>query len=74
MEGLTEGRLVHYVAYNSTHLAALVIRALGDKANLVTFSDMPNVNGDTNFSLGFMQNVPYSDTKEPGTFHWIERV
>lgn len=79
MEGLIEGRIVHYVAYNNRHLAALVIGvnetniAGENPADLAVFTNMKNVNGDKNFGLQFHQGVQFSEDKKPGTWHWIER-
>lgn len=76
MPGLAEGRIVHYVAYNDRHLAAVVIG--GDFAsgavNLAVFSDMPNVRGGVNFGLQFQASVPFDDANAPGSWHWPERV
>ncbi len=86
MEGLIEGRIVHYVAYNNRHLAAIVIGVTPDKVegewvtlptnrvDLALFTNMPNANGVKNFGLQFHQDIGYSENKEPGTWHWIERV
>ncbi len=75
MEGLTEGRIAHYVAFNNRHLAAIVIGHTGGvNADLAVFTNMLNVNGLKNFGLQFHQDVAYSESKEPGTWHWPERA
>jgi hypothetical protein len=83
MEGLTEGRMCHYVAYNNRHLAAIVIghregaTALAHPislADLAVFTNMQNINGLKNFGLQFHQDIAYSEDKEPGTWHWIEKA
>lgn len=74
MEGLNEGRIVHYVAYNGRNLAAIVIGVWDQKhgtVNLAVFSDMPNVAGLINFGLQFHREVEYSEEHLPGTWHWI---
>ena len=77
MEGLIEGRIVHYVACNQRHLAAIVVgvndSAAGD-IDIALFTNLNNVNGDKNFGLQFHQNVKPSDGKEPGTWHFVERA
>ncbi|MFA5674557.1 MAG: hypothetical protein WC912_08930 [Thermovirgaceae bacterium] len=73
MEGLIEGRIVHYVAYNNRHLAAIVIGVNQDKVDLALFTNMANVNRAKSFGLQFHQDVPYSEDKTPGSWHWIER-
>lgn len=78
LPGLTEGRCVHYVAYNGRHLAAMVIghepSASYSNADLVVFTNMANVNGVKNFGVQFHQDVPHSEGAAPGTWHWIEKA
>jgi len=78
LPGLIEGRNVHYVAYNGRHLAALVIGHDGSRsysdADLVLFTNMENVNGVKTFGMQFHPDVKHSETKEPGTWHWIEKA
>lgn len=77
MEGLIEGRIVHYVAYNQRHLAAIVIGVWPDpagKVDIALFTNLDNVNGVKNFGLQFHQGIDYSDNKEPGTWHWVEKA
>jgi hypothetical protein len=85
MDGLTEGRMVHYVAYNNRHLASIVIgyeippkvedvQVDPVTADLAVFTNMRNVNGIKNFGLQFHQEIVYSESKEPGTWHWIEKA
>ena len=80
MEGLTEGRNVHYVAYNGRHLAAMVIghqQVFDDSvalADLAVFTNMENANGIKSYGLQFHQSVMYSEEKKPGTWHWIEKA
>jgi hypothetical protein len=77
VEGLVEGRNVHYVAYNGRHLAAIVIGVNPEKegqVNLSVFTDMRNVNGDVSGGIQFHFNVPYSEEPKSGHWHWIERA
>lgn len=77
MDGLTEGRITHYVAYNGRHLAAIitgVVDTLAGTANLVVFTDMRNVNGEQSGGVQFHFNVPHSDEPTPGHWHWPERA
>ncbi len=74
MEGLIEGRIVHYVAYNQRHLASLVIGVNETKVDLAVFTNMLNVNGIKNFGLQFHQGVEFSQEIKPGTWHWIEKA
>ena len=74
--GLSEGRIVHYVAYNGRHLAAIItgIVAISGTVNLVVFTDMRNVNGGQSGGVQFHFEVPHSKQAEPGYWHWPERV
>lgn len=73
MDGRILGHVAaHYVAYNGRHLVALVIGLDESKADLVVFTNMKNVNSVKNFGMQFHQDVAFSETKEPGTWHWIE--
>lgn len=83
MDELIEGKMCHYVAYNHRHLAAIIIGySVGTQAvnppfhyaDLAVFTNMSNVNGAKNFGLQFHQDIPYSDDKEPGTWHFIEKA
>ena len=78
MPGLIEGRLAHYVAFNQRHLAALVIgydpSQSYNAVDLAVFTNMTNVAGNKNYGLQFHSDVKYSESKEPGTWHWIEKA
>ena len=74
MDGLTEGRMAHYVAYNNRHLVSIVIGVNGTKADLAVFTNMSNVNGVKNFGLQFHQDIEFSQEPKPGTWHWIEKA
>ncbi len=69
---VTVGLIVHYVAYNGTCLAAIIIGINEDgSVDLALFTSMKNVNGDKNFGMQFHQNIAYDEEKKPGTFHNI---
>lgn len=73
----TVGRIVHYVAFDGTILAAIVIAVPHDDyaVSLALFSNMPNVADNTNFALSFMSEVMGDFTQnQPGTWHWPPRV
>lgn len=74
MDGLTEGRICHYVAYNNRHLASIVIGTNDTKADLAVFTNMSNVNSVKNFGLQFHQDIEFSAEPKPGTWHWIEKA
>jgi hypothetical protein len=78
---VVEGTIVHYVAFNHRHLAAIVIgvnprdpEITGQSVDLVVFTNMPNVVGHKNFGTQFHQDVFESNDKQPGTWHSIERA
>lgn len=81
MQGLTPGRIVHYVAYGTpsgefpagAHRAAIITQL--DNVGLGQFEKAPEVSlcvfNPT--GLHFRSSVPFDDDqKKPGTWHWIE--
>ena len=77
MEGLTEGRIVHYVKANGEHRAAIILKVWANKSgcsNLRIFTD------DEALSDGWpdvyrVTSVLYdADGSRPNTWHWIERA
>ena len=73
MNGLTEGRIVHYVMPNGVHRPAIVVhvwdRSKGT-ANLTVFTD-PGIDGE---NLRHSVQVEHSARAEAGTWHWIEKA
>lgn len=89
MEGLTEGSMVHYVLTGGRsegqHRPAIVVRdwvhaAPSDRdgvVNLQVFTDAVNdyrVGEVGSTGLMWATSVQYSEAKEPGTWHWIEKA
>ena len=90
MEGLTEGRIVHYVLnegrYPGQHRPAIVVRVWrgvdgAPPANgccqLQVFMDGTNDNDHFQNGMGTMwrTSVLNDETeKQPGTWHWIEKA
>jgi hypothetical protein len=82
MDGLTVGRMVHYVAYGTpggefaagVHRAAVVteITTIGPEGP----ADPNNIGLCVLNPTGqfFNQHVPYDEGKKPGTWHWIEKA
>lgn len=88
MDGVTEGRIVHYVIREGEHRPAIIVNAWANnseyqkdgRVNLTVFTDWSN---DMKTSTGiplqsgdmWATSVPNDEkTKAPGTWHWIERV
>lgn len=82
MDGLTVGRMVHYVAYGTpggefpagAHRAAVVTDVVTNGPEGPTLPDVGlcvlNPTG-----MYFIRNVPHDPTgKTPGTWHWIEKA
>lgn len=72
------GRIVHYVAYNKTCMAAIVT-ALSDEEpdsiHAVIFISLRNVNDYITGGVQFLFNLPHDEAdKKPGSWHWPERV
>ncbi len=74
---ITEGRNVHYVAYNNRHLASIITGSEEPETEVVdlaVFTNMRNVNGDKSGGVQFHWGIKHDEeTKAPGTWHWIER-
>jgi hypothetical protein len=88
VEGLTEGRIVHFVLDNGEHRPAIVVnvwRVNGISEDGEVISCSPE-NGCCNLQLftdGFNDSMPntvwktsivYSADLLPGTWHWIEKA
>ena len=89
MDGLIEGRIVHYVMTGGRsqgeHRPAIVVRNWSNAdipgsdgmVNLQVFTDALNdypagVPGST--GIMWSTSAHYSENKEPGTWHWIEKA
>ena len=86
MEGLIEGQIVHYVLPDGRsrgqHRPAIVVRVNNREngsVNMQVFTDGSNdylgygSSGDW-FPTLWKTSVHYSEDKEPGTWHWIEKA
>lgn len=87
MDGLIEGRVVHYVMPNGKHRPAMVSRVWESErgmVNLVVTLDGRNDIGDLKAAgvhpddiQGFQlwaTSEYYSEQPEPHTWHWIEKA
>jgi hypothetical protein len=87
MEGLIEGRIVHYVLANGQHRPAIVVRNWSNPAipgsdgmvNLIVFADGSNdyeaIQGATELGMFWATSVHYDPAgKMHHTWHWIERT
>lgn len=88
MEGLTEGRIVHYVLSNGQHRPAIVVRNWSDPAlpgsdgrvNLIVFADGTNdagvVSGNVSDQGLFWATSAHYDPEgtKHHTWHWIEKA
>ena len=84
MQGLTEGRIVHFVLPDGKnkghHRAAIVIRVFeGGVINLRVFTDFTNDYPAEEYydNAGIVRasSVEFDEEEKlPGTWHWIERA
>jgi hypothetical protein len=81
MDGLTEGRIVHFVMDSGPregdHRPAIVVRVWDKTAgyvNLQVFTDSTNDGPENASGVVWKGSRSYSETKEPGTWHWIEKA
>lgn len=76
MEGLTEGRIVHYVLSNGERRPAIVVKVWSPSmgtANLCVFMDGHNDSKDGAMTR-WVTSAMYSEDPKPDTWHWIERA
>lgn len=82
MEGLIEGRIIHYVLPDGrnegAHRPAIIVMVWDKEdglVNLQVFTDGTN-DYPAHLSQGVMwaTSVRYDENKAPGTWHWIERA
>lgn len=80
VEGLTEGRIVHYVLPDGRnpgeHRPAIVVKvwpSSNGSANLMVFVDGTNDYADYSGAV-WATSVPFSEEPQPRTWHWIERA
>jgi len=86
MDGLTEGRIVHFVLsdgpHEGEHRPAIVVKVWrqGDGSppangysNLVVFMDGTNDGAAFAGCVRWATSIEYSEEPRPRTWHWIER-
>ena len=81
MEGLTEGRIVHFIMEDGEHLPAIVVHVYRYINN---FDEPPHALNDGLCNLQVFRNeksipmwktsVLYDEAGTPGTWHWIEKA
>ena len=83
MEGLTEGRMVHYVlSYGPSageHRPAIIVKVWNQETgtvNLAVFMDGSNDTSPPPWGMVDWQTSRLPDLieKRPGTWHWIEKA
>jgi hypothetical protein len=87
MEGLTEGRIVHFVLPDGPHAGdhrpAIVVRVWrqGDGtppangySNLLVFMDGTNDGPNFGGGINWQTSVTFSADPQPRTWHWIEKA
>ena len=85
MEGLTEGRIVHYVMLNGQHRPAIVVKVWRNQdgtptkdgysnRQVFTDSDAEGKYNDGCPPVMWATSVPYSEEPRAGTWHWIEKA
>lgn len=88
MEGLTEGRIVHFVMSSGEHRPAIVVKvwrisgACEGYSNLIVFvdgtNDVKRSSEDTNKDIIhtiWETSICFNDAEKPvGTWHWIEKA
>jgi hypothetical protein len=85
MKGVTEGRIVHYVLPDGNakgeHRPAIIVRVWNQSAvdepdyavcNLQVFTDSTNDYPDNGSGTMWVTSAQYDDSKQDGSWHWIE--
>lgn len=77
MEGLTEGRIVHFVLENGEHRPAIVVK-VWDKStgyvNLQVFTDGSNDGEQYASGQYWATSIFPNEDHAPRTWHWIEKA
>lgn len=81
MDGLTEGRIVHYVLPDGRskgeHRPAIVVKVWNKEigyVNLQVFTDFSNDGVPYESGQYWATSVNYSEDPQPRTWHWIEKA
>lgn len=82
MEGLIEGRIVHYVLSNEgmtdQHRPAILVRVWKGRSdgscNLTVFPDWSNDGSLYEKGLAWCTSIKYSVDPKPNTWHWPEKA
>lgn len=78
MEGLTEGRIVHFVLPDGRsegqHRPAIVVRVWDPGSSTVQLQVFTDGSNDDLANVEWRTSVSYSEEHKPGTWHWPERA
>lgn len=81
MDGLTEGRIVHFVMPNGDHRPAIVVKVWNKESGLVNlqvFTDGLNdspIHSDESPGLMWATSItPDESGQRGGSWHWIEKA
>jgi hypothetical protein len=76
MEGLIEGRIVHYVVESGEHRPAIVVHVFNEETGLVNLQVFTDVSNDgLAESIIWKTSIGYSeDASITNTWHWIEEA
>lgn len=77
IEGLTEGRIVHYVTDTGKHRPAIIVQVWdtwSGCSNLQVFTDGTNDGFARDHGLTWITSIEHSITPNPNTWHFIERA
>jgi hypothetical protein len=71
MGNFTVGQIVHYVAEDGTHYAALVVDINGDSVDLAVFGTRIDYYGEKMLDMEFRKNVVRGVSNPPNTYHCL---
>lgn len=79
MDGLTEGRIVHFVMPNGDHRPAIIVRVWNKATGYVNLQVFTDGSNDFPFvtdgqSVQWETSIEFSEEPKPRTWHWIEKA
>ena len=81
MDGLIEGRIVHYVTQSGNHRPAIIVQVWNKEDGLSNLQVFTDGNNDYQVRPEFTKvanvvwtpSIKFSEEPKPATWHWIER-
>jgi hypothetical protein len=72
MEGLTEGRMVHFVARDGMHRSAVITHVWNKETGMINLFVFPD--GSHSIESTTPTSISFDATGAVNTWHWIEKA